>query len=114
MKLTIIFQALNISYKERSYLGEIFPATKGICFLGTPHRGSSKAALAETLSRVTETWGNSPNMQILQALKYDAETLDRVHSDFLMVHSEQPMKIRTFQEGLDYKGLIVRLCLQRA
>ncbi|KAN0115549.1 hypothetical protein V8E51_005093 [Hyaloscypha variabilis] len=73
--------------KTRPYLGEIFPATKGICFLGTPHRGSSKAALAETLSRVTETWGNSPNVQILQALKYDAETLDR--------------------EGLDYKGLII-------
>lgn len=26
-----------------------------------------------------------------------------------MAHSEKAMRIRTFQEGLDYKGLIVRL-----
>jgi len=51
-------------------------------------------------------------MQILQALKYDAETLDRVQTDFLLVYSEHPMKIRTFQEGLDYKGLTVRQYLR--
>ncbi|MCJ1381268.1 hypothetical protein MMC17_004377 [Xylographa soralifera] len=100
----VVKDAVNTARAERSHLSPIFPATFGICFVGTPHRGSSKAALAETLSRITQMWGNTPNLQILQALQYDAETLDRIQNTFKLNLLEHKIKIRTFHEGLDYKG----------
>jgi hypothetical protein len=66
---------LNQSRSTTTHLSEVLPATLGICFLGTSHRGSSKASLSETMHKLV---GKSPNLQILQALKYDAETLGRV------------------------------------
>ncbi|MCJ1395121.1 hypothetical protein MMC18_008002 [Xylographa bjoerkii] len=101
----VVKDAVNTARAERSHLSPIFPATFGICFLGTPHRGSSKAALAETLSRITQVWGNTPNLQILQALQDDAETLDRIQTTFKRNRLDHEIKIRTFHEGLDYKGI---------
>ena len=99
---------MKTSHTERTYLRDIFPATYGICFLGTPHRGSSKAALAETLTRLTTLWGNTPNYQILQALSLNAETLDRVHTGFKQCLLDHKIEVRTFYEELDYKGF--RVC----
>lgn len=88
-------------------LGEIAPATFGVIFLGTPHRGSPAANLAETVFRISKIWGKSPNLQILQALKYDAETLDRVQVGFKQTLQAERIKVRSFREGQKYHGLMV-------
>ena len=100
-------KALNLSRQVSSDLGEIAVATFGVMFLGTPHRGSPAASLAETLFRISKIWGKSPNLQILQALKYDAETLDRVQVAFKHTLQAQKIRIRSFREAQKYHGLMV-------
>ena len=75
--------------------------------MGTPHRGSPTATLGETLYRITGLWGKSPNLQVLQALKYDAETLDRVQVGFKETLSNQKICIRSFREANKTKGMTV-------
>ena len=81
----------------------------GICFLGTPHRGASIAALGETVYRISKLWGKSPNLSILQSLKYDAETLDRVQSSFKLslIDRRCKLRIRSFREARKTKGVTV-------
>jgi hypothetical protein len=89
-------------------LSEILPATLGVCFLGTPHRGSPTAGLAETIYRISNLWGKSPNLQVLQALKYDAETLDRVQAGFRQTLYGHQVNIRSFREAEKTNGMVVR------
>lgn len=102
-------KALNQSRSTATHLSEILPATFGVCFLGTPHRGSPMADLGETLRRITQLWGKSPNLQVLQALKYDAETLDRVQSDFKQTINAFPIQIRSFRESKKTFGYTVSI-----
>jgi hypothetical protein len=88
-------------------LSEILPATFGVFFLGTPHRGSPTASLGETLHRITKLWGRSPNLQILQALKYDAETLDRAQTSFKQTLLSQKIEVRSFRETKKTRGFTV-------
>jgi hypothetical protein len=100
-------QALNQSRLTATHLSEIVPATFGICFLGTPHRGSPAADLGETIHRITKLLGKSPNLQILQALKYDAETLDRVQTTFKQTLHACNIRIRSFREAEKTHGFMV-------
>ena len=103
------FKALNQSLNAPTHQKAIAPATAGVCFLGTPHRGTSIAAQGETLLRISKLLGKSPNLRILQALKYDAETLDRVHTGFhrTLIDARCKLKIRSFLEAEKYLGVLV-------
>ena len=108
----VVKDALNQSRTMSTYLKEVLPATYGVCFLGTPHRGSSLASLASTVSQITRIWGGSPSIQIIQDLKYDAETLDRIQRHFketldLCKSQGRRIFIRTFSEADRTYGRLV-------
>lgn len=98
-----------MSNEESGPLKAVCNATYGICFLGTPHRGSSKADLIDTLSRLSKLWGNVPNTKITQVLMPEAEILRDVHDSFIKNPINSKVKIYTFHEGLDFKGLTVKM-----
>jgi len=104
-------QALNISNEESGSLKAVCNATHGVCFLGTPHRGSPKADLIDTLGRLSWLWGNVPNTKITQVLIPEAEILRDVHDSFIKNPITTEIKIYTFHEGLDTKGLTVKMQL---
>lgn len=68
------------------HLHSIFVSTHAILFLGTPHNGSSKAALAGTGRRIldavipSKVWDS--NGQLLDALKEGSETLQNITDQF--------------------------------
>ena len=108
----VVKDALNQSRTLSTYLKEVLPATYGVCFLGTPYRGSSLAPLASTVSQITRVWGCSPSIQIIQDLKYDAETLDRIQRNFketldLCKSQSRQIFIRSFCETDKTYGRLV-------
>jgi len=81
----VVKDALNQSAGEvgNKRLGDILPATFGVCFLGTPHRGSKAASILRKVCRVTEIFaGQRANTQLLRALEKNSETLERLTKGF--------------------------------
>ena len=79
----IVKAALNLSKStEGTSVKDIGPATSGICFLGTPHRGSRTASIGKIAFRITKAAGKRPNTKILQGLERNSETLDMISDDF--------------------------------
>ena len=97
----IVKAALNLSRStEGTQVKEIVPTTAGICFLGTPHRGSNSATIGKIAFQITKAAGKSPNTKILQGLERNSETLDTIGDDFsqTMLKYGSNMKVYSFRE----------------
>lgn len=51
-------------------------------FLGTPHRGSEKAAYGKVLATLATTVLNKPSPRLVNALRVNSEALIRLTTDF--------------------------------
>lgn len=96
--------------RPETHLQNILHSTRGIIFLGTPHRGAALAMWAEKLARsIGPLKQTSP--QILAVLKSDSEVLARIQDQFhTMIRSPnkyglQPIEITCFYEELPLQGL---------
>jgi protein SERAC1 len=98
---------LNASRNEVTYLKDVLPATYGIVFLGTPHRGSSVATLGKIAQDITKILWKSPNMSVLRDLEVNSQTLDRVSRGFNQILVECPIEIHSFREELPTNGIMV-------
>ena len=98
---------LNASRNEVTYLKDVLPATHGIVFLGTPHRGSSVATLGKIAQEITKILWKSPNMSVLRDLEVNSQTLDRVSRGFNQILVDFPIEIHSFREELPTNGLMV-------
>ena len=76
----------------------IAPATFGICFLGTPHRGSKIASLGKIAWNCTVIGTNRPNLKLLQALKRNSEILDRIGDSFSQTLLKHDIAVYSFRE----------------
>jgi len=97
---------LNASRNEVTYLKDILPATYGLIFLGTPHRGSSVASLGKIAQDITKILWKSPNMSVLRDLEVNSETLDRVGRGFSQILVNSLLEIHSFREELPTKGVM--------
>jgi hypothetical protein len=98
---------LNASRSEVTYLKEILPATYGIIFLGTPHRGSAVATLGKIAQEITKILWKSPNITVLRDLEVNSQTLERVGRGFSQILVEKEVKIHSFREERKTKGIMV-------
>lgn len=95
----IVKDALNQSNSTvGTRLKSIAPATLGVCFLGTPHRGSKTASLGKIAWNLTVIATNRPNLKLLQGLERNSETLDRVSDGFSQVLLKYKIAIYSFRE----------------
>ena len=97
----IVKAAINLSRStEGTKEKEIAPATSGVCFLGTPHRGSPSATIGKIAFQITKAAGKSPNTKILQGLERNSETLDMIGDDFnqTIIKYGRNMHIHSFRE----------------
>lgn len=102
-----INQMLNASRNEVTYLKDILPATYGIIFLGTPHRGSSTATLGKIAQEITKVLWKRPNISVLQDLETGSQTLERIGRGFSQILVERELQIQSFREELPTKGIMV-------
>ena len=76
---------MSHDHKSRGYhprLAAILPATVGIVFAGTPHRGSNKAAWASIATNLVKLVSEDHNDRIISALCRGSETLERLQHSF--------------------------------
>ena len=97
----IVKAALNRSAATQgTRLKDIAPATLGVCFLGTPHRGSSSASLGKIAYGISRTMTRRPNMKLLQGLERDSEMLEQIGDTFAqtMLKSKMGLRVYSFRE----------------
>lgn len=79
---------------------EIFENTRGIIFLGTPHRGSPFAELAQMPVSVLGLFKSS-NKALLDVLGTSSELLEDINNGFFeMVHDRPQIRVQCFFEEL--------------
>lgn len=95
----IVKDALNQSSSTvGTRLEEIAPATYGVIFLGTPHRGSGSASMGKMALRIGLIFTQKPNLKLLQGLEKHSEILDRVGDSFLQTILKHNLTIYSFRE----------------
>ena len=101
----VIKDALSLSRADGTFLGEIFSATRGVVFLGTPHHGSKVASLGKIACQLMEALGQKPNTQILRSLERNSDTLERISRSFGQILATEQLKVHSFREELDTMGV---------
>jgi len=79
--------------------------TKLIIFLGTPHRGSSYAALGEIAANVARLAFRESNKRIIRTLDINSELLEYIDKRFKAMVFKLGIKIHSFQEGRGISGM---------
>jgi len=106
----VVKAALNRSTEtEGTRLREIAPAIFGICFLGTPHRGSGSASLGKVAYQITVAATRRPNTRLLQGLERNSETLDQIRDAFAqtMLKPGVNMHIYSFREEKETRKYLI-------
>ncbi|KAK5402722.1 hypothetical protein LTR83_008747 [Exophiala xenobiotica] len=104
----IVKDALNTAHtNKKSHLHQLLPAVAGICFLGTPHRGSSTASLGKIAINISRLAYTHANVGILASLERNADTLERIGDGFAVLLSENMFKVHSFRETLPTNGVMV-------
>lgn len=98
----VVKDALLQSKNDRLYQ-EIQQATRGVIFLGTPHRGAKTAKIG----RIASTLIGSDLKRILAAIEEGSEVLERLDKSFAKMLDHDSIKVHCFQEELPYKGVMI-------
>lgn len=98
-------------HAEDDSLQDIIGCTKGVVFLGTPHRGSAEfAKLGDTMRKVAGTLLRiDSNSSIVRALGVDSPELELSRESFLQQWRTRKFQVKTFQESLPMTGVSVGL-----
>ena len=88
-------------------LKEIAPLVFGMCFLGTPHRGSKSASLGKMAYNLTVIVSKRPNLRLLQGLERNSETLDRVGTAFTQTLLKHDIAICSFREEHETRKYLI-------
>jgi hypothetical protein len=90
------------------HLQRVYDSTVGVCFLGTPHCGSTLANWATVFSQIAGTV-KKINTELLRVLQPESEVLARIQGDFHAMLRNRggrpPMAITCFYEELPVKGV---------
>ncbi|OAF56656.2 hypothetical protein VC83_07280 [Pseudogymnoascus destructans] len=86
---------------------DIYASTEAILFLGTPHRGSGKAEIAEVLRKIVSVSGFDTTNQNIRSLQIDSTELELIHELFMRLYgqNDRHFKVLTFQEAKGVTGI---------
>jgi hypothetical protein len=91
-------QALILAHEAQEFYGHVLRSTKGMVFLGTPHRGSDLVPWSLLLSNLINaaSLGLAVRKELLRNIDRDSEALMEISRQF--VHRAAPLRIRSFIE----------------
>ncbi|KAL3417553.1 ankyrin repeat protein [Phlyctema vagabunda] len=92
---------------SESTLRDVYTSTLAILFLGTPHRGSSKAGIAEVVRRIVSVSGFNTTDQNIRALQVNSTELELIHELFMKLYEQKDrhFQVLTFQEAKGVVGI---------
>jgi hypothetical protein len=90
-----------------SALLDIYISTEAILFLGTPHRGSSKAGIGEVVRKIVSVSGFDTTDQNIRALQINSSELEFIHELFMKLYDQKDRRFQvlTFQEAKSVVGI---------
>jgi len=103
----VVKETLCTSRLARSHVNATFSATVGVCFLGTPHRGSSTATLGKVAFEAASVFFKSPNLQVLRSLEKHSEQLGKIGWAFSQLMEGSRIQLHSFREELPTKGVMI-------
>ena len=114
-----MIQALFQAKLEHRY-NSISESTIGIVFLGTPHRGSEKAAYGKVLATLATAVLNKPSPRLVNALQVNSEALMSLRTNFRFqlpkyqvysFYEMKPMKMLTTLVSTKMRTLLINMNL---
>ena len=84
---------------NRPDFATILDATRGIVFLGTPHRGSSAITLSKLIASVVQAFQDA-NLGLIQDVEMESQILDRIGDNFGQILDRQRLTVFSFEEEL--------------
>ena len=72
-------------------LGYIYKYTRGLLFLGTPHRGSELTGFADIIIKVANVALRQPNKKLIEILRHDSDVLEGQRSSFSAISRDLPI-----------------------
>ena len=96
------FQAIHHLDNHRTNrldFATILDATRGIVFLGTPHRGTGATTLPKLIAFVVQAF-QDVNMGLIQDVEMESQTLDRIGDSFGQILDRQRLTVFSFEEEL--------------
>jgi hypothetical protein len=104
----IVKDALTTSSVSKlAHLKRVQQDVVGVCFLGTPHRGSSAASMGKIAFNISKIAYTHANTNLLKSLERNSETLDRIGDGFANLLYERNFKIHSFRETKPMKGVMI-------
>ena len=88
-------------------------STFGVCFLGTPHRGSKSASIAKVAYDISVAVTKRPNTRLLQGLERNSEILDSIGDQFSQTLLEKNLSIASFREEKETRKFVFFTILVR-
>ena len=77
--------------KQNEHLGSIYVLTKGVMFLGTPHRGSEQTKYADIIAKIAGAALHKPNPKLIEVLKQESDVLEAQRSSFAAISENLPV-----------------------
>ena len=72
-------------------LGYIYKYTRGLLFLGTPHRGSEHTGFADIITKVASVALRQPNKKLIELLRQESDVLEGQRSSFSAISKDLPI-----------------------
>jgi hypothetical protein len=89
--------------RHQPHLLSIFKSTRGIIFLGCPHRGANLADWGLILGHLSRIAFGSTNKKLIRSLQTNAGILDPINAAFANYLKENRFKVHSF---LEEKGML--------
>ncbi len=78
--------------------------------MGTPHRGSGMASIAQVVASIAQIALQNPHIDLIRDLERDSQTLDRIGDSFGRISNNRKLAIWSFAEELAMTG-IGKVCI---
>jgi len=98
----LFWQALDYSDRHRMTnpdIASILLATRGIIFLGTPHRGNGAESLSQLVAAMVQSV-QGVNENLMSDLETESQTLDRITDSFFQILNKRSITVFSFVEEL--------------
>jgi len=100
-----------IAHEAGDFYGDLLRLTKGIIFMGTPHRGSDLVPWSLLISNLINvaSFGRGIRKDLLKNLEKDGKTLIEISNQF--VHRSTPLRIMSLVEQQVERPLNTLVCM---
>lgn len=85
IKEALVTAAMSRIYGTHHELGNVYPKTVGVIFLGTPHSNSGKQSLGEVIATASQMSVRQPSSQLLRLFRESSELFENQRDTFALI-----------------------------